>query len=128
MPKIQTILLVDDDANIRKLAKMSLEKVGGYQVATAASGQEALDMLNVARPDVIVLDIMMPGLDGATILSRLKESVEHASIPVILMTAKVQCQEMDELLARGAVGVIIKPFDPLRLPEEIEQMLSGEPA
>src|SRR5947209_7887339 len=104
------ILLVDDDANIRKLASMSLEKVGGMQVIAVSSGAEALDAVALDLPDVIVLDLMMPGLDGTETLARLKERSDTAHIPVILMTAKVQTHEMEELRTLGAAGIIIKPF------------------
>ena len=122
---IQTVLLVDDDPNILKLAKMSLERVGGWQVAVAASGREALDALSdgQAAPDLIILDLMMPELDGLATLQELKQRENLKSIPVVLMTAKVQSQQMEEYKELGAVGIIIKPFDPLRLPEEILALL-----
>jgi CheY-like chemotaxis protein len=120
---IQKVLLVDDDPNIRKLAKMSLERVGRWQVCVASSGQEALEMVEAERPDLIVLDVMMPGLDGAMTLEQLKSRPDFASVPVILMTAKVQSPQMDEYLGMGAAGLIIKPFDPLKLPEEILKLL-----
>jgi two-component system OmpR family response regulator len=120
---IQKVLLVDDDPNIRKLAKMSLERVGRWQVCVASSGQEALEIVEAERPDLIILDVMMPGLDGAMTLEKLKSRPTCASVPVILMTAKVQSPEMDEYLGMGAAGLIIKPFDPLKLPEEILKLL-----
>jgi two-component system OmpR family response regulator len=116
-------MLVDDDPNIRKLAKMSLERVGSWRVLAVASGQEALELLKDESPDVIILDVMMPGLDGRATLARIKES-ESASVPVILMTAKVQTGELDEYIRIGACGVIIKPFDPLKLPGEIKALLA----
>lgn len=122
MRPVHTVMLVDDDPNIRKLAKMSLERVGSWKVQAVASGHEALELLKTERPDVIILDVMMPGLDGRATLARIKES-EFASVPVILMTAKVQTAEMDEYVSIGACGVIIKPFDPLKLPDEILALL-----
>ncbi|HEY9792707.1 MAG TPA: response regulator [Candidatus Obscuribacterales bacterium] len=122
---IQTVLLVDDDPNILKLAKMSLERVGGWQVAVAASGRQALQALGdgSALPDLIILDLMMPELDGLATLQELKHSDRLKSIPVVLMTAKVQTQQIEEYKELGAAGIIIKPFDPLRLPEEILALL-----
>jgi two-component system OmpR family response regulator len=120
---IQKVLLIDDDPNIRKLAKMSLERVGRWQVSVASSGQEALEIVETERPDLIVLDMMMPGLDGAMTLEKLKSRPSCASVPVILMTAKVQPPQMDEYREMGAAGLIIKPFDPLKLPEEILKLL-----
>ena len=120
---IQKVLLVDDDPNIRKLAKMSLERVGRWQVAVAASGREALEFCRAEPPDLIVLDVMMPGLDGVMTLEQLKSDPSCSAVPVILMTAKVQTPQMDEYLGLGAAGLIIKPFDPLKLPEEILKLL-----
>jgi two-component system, OmpR family, response regulator len=121
---IRSILLIDDDPNIRKLARMSLEKVGHFHVMVAASGQEALDMILSPIPDVIVLDLMMPGLDGKQTLTRLKSNRLTSAVPVVLMTAKLAGLEMDELMSLGAAGVIIKPFDPLTLPQEIRKLVT----
>jgi two-component system, OmpR family, response regulator len=124
MFEISKVLLVDDDPNIRKLAKMSLERVGQWQVVVASSGAEALDIVSEVQPDVVLLDVMMPGLDGRTTLTELKNRPATAHLPVILMTAKVQSDEMDEYLTLGAAGVIIKPFDPMSLPKDIMKMLT----
>ena len=121
--KIQKVLLVDDDPNIRKLARMSLERVGKWEVEVAASGSEAIELLERVKPDLVVLDVMMPGIDGRTTLTKLKET--SATLPVILMTAKVQNEEIAEYLSLGALGVIMKPFDPMRLPKEIIDLLNG---
>jgi len=119
--EIKKILLVDDDPNIRKLAKMSLERVGHWQVTLAASGVEAIDAVVCDQPDLVVLDVMMPGIDGVTTLTKLK--ARNPNLPVILMTAKVQTEEIAEYLNLGAVGVIMKPFDPMLLPKEITELL-----
>lgn len=124
MVEIRKVLLVDDDPNIRKLAKMSLERVGNWEVMVAGSGTEALELLNSYRPDVVLLDVMMPGLDGRMTLAQLKKTPVVADLPVILMTAKVQNEEMDEYLGLGALGVIIKPFDPMLLPAEISAIVN----
>jgi DNA-binding response OmpR family regulator len=118
---IKKVLLVDDDPNIRKLARMSLERVGKWEVVVAESGLEAIELLDTARPDLVVLDVMMPGIDGRTTLTRLKE--KSADLPVILMTAKVQPEEIVEYLSLGALGVIMKPFDPMGLPKQISDLL-----
>src|SRR6516162_1254111 len=111
--EINKVLLVDDDPNIRKLAKMSLERVGRWQVVVASSGKEALAMITSESPDVILLDVMMPDWDGRMTLVQLKSVPKVAQVPVILMTAKVPMDEMNEFLSLGAIGVIIKPFDPM---------------
>jgi DNA-binding response OmpR family regulator len=121
---IKRVLLVDDDPNIRKLARMSLERVGKWEVEVAESGAEAIDIVGKYHPDLVVLDVMMPGLDGKTTLERLKQG--GFSAPVILMTAKVQNEEIEEYLTLGALGVIMKPFDPMRLPAEINELLKNQ--
>lgn len=121
---IAKILLVDDDPNVRKLAKMSLERVGHWQVAVAESGAEAMAIVVAEKPDVILLDMMMPGMDGTMILSELKQLNEIADVPVIFLTAKVQMHEIEEYLSSGAAGVITKPFDPLLLPKQITEIVS----
>jgi CheY-like chemotaxis protein len=114
------LLLVDDDDNIRFLAEMSLED--DWQVLTASSGAEALVTAARDKPDVILLDMMMPGMTGAATFERLRTMVETKSTPVIFMTAKVQKQEVAVYMTLGATGVIIKPFDPMTLSTEISQM------
>jgi len=121
---IAKVLLVDDDPNVRKLAKMSLERVGHWQVAVAESGAEAMAIVVAEKPDVILLDMMMPGMDGTMILSQLKQLNEIADVPVIFLTAKVQMHEIEEYLSSGAAGVITKPFDPLLLPKQIAEIVS----
>jgi two-component system, OmpR family, response regulator len=120
---IQKVLLVDDDPRIRKIAQISLEGVGGWQVCLVASGFEAIAVAQKERPDVILLDVMMPEMDGPTTLAKIREVEEIASIPVIFFTAKVQKQELDLYLALGAAGIISKPFDPMKLPREITEIV-----
>ena len=120
---IEKVLLVDDDPRIRKIAQISLQGVGKWNVRAVSSGFEALEAAASERPDVILLDVMMPEMDGPTTLARLRENAELASIPVIFFTAKVQKQEVDSYLALGAAGIISKPFDPMKLPSEIVEIL-----
>jgi two-component system OmpR family response regulator len=118
----RNVLLVDDDGNIRMVAQMALEDVAGWNVIAVESGAEALKVLADVRPDLILLDMMMPGMDGKTTLAKL-HAEGFADIPVIFMTAKVQSDEIDEYKALGAVGVITKPFDPMKLADDIERTL-----
>ncbi|MBY0551436.1 MAG: response regulator [Candidatus Obscuribacterales bacterium] len=120
---VERVLLVDDDPRIRKIAQIALQGVAHWHVSLAASGFEALVAAAKDRPDVILLDVMMPEMDGPTTLARLKESEQTATIPVIFFTAKVQKHELDSYLALGAAGVISKPFDPMTLPQEITDIL-----
>ncbi len=122
---IAKVLLVDDEPNIRKIGELSLKKVGKWEVVLAASGPEGLELATRERPDLILLDVMMPGLDGPATLAELKKSPETAAIPVIFMTAKVQKQEVERYLAAGAIGVIPKPFDPMSLPGQIREIIAA---
>jgi two-component system OmpR family response regulator len=119
------ILLVEDDDNIRLITRTSLEGLTRWSVIEANSGQVALTLAGTELPDLILLDIMMPGMDGPTTFTRLKEDAETAAIPVIFMTAKVQTQELEEYIKLGAAGVITKPIDPMLLPEQITGILEA---
>jgi two-component system OmpR family response regulator len=123
--QIHRVLLVDDEPDIRRIGQLSLERVGGWQVVLASSSAEALATAGRERPDVILLDVMMPVADGPTTLARLREQADTAEIPVIFMTAKVQHHEVQRLLGLGAVGVIPKPFDPMTLPDEVRRVLAS---
>ena len=116
---IMKILFVDDEEDIRKVGEVSLAKVGNHDVHVAANVDEAMTVLSSEVPDLILLDVMMPGTDGLTMLERLRADSGTKDIPVIFMTAKVQKHEVEDYMARGAKGVIKKPFDPLTLPDEI---------
>jgi CheY-like chemotaxis protein len=125
---IEKVLLIDDEEDIRAIAGLSLRRVGGWAVVAAASGPEGLAEARRAPPDLILLDVMMPGCDGPTTLRRLREAPGTARIPVIFMTAKAQRREIDEFLSMGAEGVIVKPFDPMQLPAQIRQILAARTA
>lgn len=116
---LKRILLVEDDPDIRTVAQLSLETLGGFELRLAGSGQEALAEAEAFRPDLLILDVMMPGLDGPGTLAGLRQKPPLAETPVIFMTAKVQPQEVAHLLSLGALEVITKPFDPMALPEQV---------
>jgi CheY-like chemotaxis protein len=118
------VLLVDDEPDIRKIGKMSLVGVGRFQTTVASSAREGLDMAKLERPDLILLDMMMPGMDGLAALEELRRTPELRDIPVMFMTAKVQRSEVDQYIGKGAIGVIQKPFDPMTLPGEILRILA----
>ncbi len=123
---ITNILLVDDDPDLLRVAQLSLRNVGHWNVQLARSGCEALAVARQSRPDLIVLDIMMPGMDGPQTLAALRQEPGCEQIPVIFLTAKVQPQDFHKYIKMGAVGVLIKPFDPMTLPDEIRQLLDEE--
>lgn len=125
MNDVRTVLLVDDDADIRTIGAISLEQVGGLAVTMAGSGRDGIDVAREVQPDVILLDMMMPDLDGLATLELLREDPLTASIPVIFMTAKVQQRDVGGYVDAGAIGVIAKPFDPLALAAEVKAIVSG---
>jgi two-component system OmpR family response regulator len=111
----QSVLYVDDDADICRIVQATLRMVPGLIVQTADSGERAIDLAHELRPDLVLMDVMMPGLDGPSTLKRMRQSILLAGIPVIFLTAKVLPAEISQLLQLGAIGVIVKPFDPLKL-------------
>lgn len=120
--KIERIFLVDDDPNIRRIAEISLKKLGPWQVELAASGRELLALLKQGKPDLIILDVMMPEMDGPTTFQAVKEQFPDFDQPVIFMTAKVMSHEVDEYLNLGAAGVICKPFNPKDLADDVRKI------
>lgn len=118
------LLLVEDEADIRLVARLALKRAG-FEVATATNGEEAVAAAAERRPDVILLDWMMPGMDGPAACSRLKADPGTRDIPVIFLTAKSQQSEIARGLALGALGYIVKPFDALTLGERVRQLLEA---
>jgi CheY-like chemotaxis protein len=117
------ILLIDDEELIRVIAEVSLTKVGGWEVLTAGSGEEGLDKAAAEHPDAILLDVMMPGLDGPGTLARLQADPATATIPVVFLTASTLQSGRQHLTDLGAAGVLLKPFDPMLLAREIAEVL-----
>ena len=113
------ILYVEDEEDIRMVGEMSLADVGGFEVRACASGEEALQAVVSFAPDLILLDVMMPGMDGPSVLKALRGLAKTARVPAIFMTAKIMPAEVVELKAAGALEVLPKPFDPMTLPDEI---------
>ena len=120
------ILYVEDEPDIRVVAQMALEAVGGFTVIACASGQEALNAAPGAGADLLLLDVMMPGMDGPSTLKGLRELPATANTPVIFMTAKVQAAEVAVYKGLGALEVIPKPFDPMELSAQIQRIWSEQ--
>jgi CheY-like chemotaxis protein len=113
------ILHVDDDPDIRAVVELSLSLDPAFAVTSCASGDDALAMAADRAPDLILCDVMMPGMDGPAVLARLRESASTAKTPVVFMTARAQTRELAELMSLGAVAVITKPFDPMKLADMV---------
>jgi CheY-like chemotaxis protein len=121
------LLLVDDDDGVRFVARSALERVGGWTVTAVSSGDEAIAEAVASPPDAILLDVMMPGLDGPTTLAQLRHNPVTADIPVIFLTAKARSSQHDTLLELGAKGVLVKPFDPMQLSNQVAALLGFGP-
>jgi CheY-like chemotaxis protein len=123
MSSQRRIMVVDDDASVREITRTSLELVGGFDVICASSGAECLELSLTDRPDAILLDVMMPGLDGPSTFGILQEREETKSLPVVLLTAKAQEADRRRFAELGVAGVLTKPFDPMTLPDQVAALL-----
>jgi DNA-binding response OmpR family regulator len=119
------ILYVDDEEDIAEVAAMALELDPDFEVRTCSSGAAAIAAAAEWRPNIILLDVMMPGMDGPTTFGRLREQPETAGTPVIFITARTQAQEVDALRRIGALDVFAKPFDPMNLAAMVRERLSA---
>jgi two-component system OmpR family response regulator len=123
MPKeLKRILFIEDEASIRTIAVTVLEAVGGFAVIACSSGKQALEAAPVANADLILLDVMMPEMDGPATLKALRKVPQTAQTPAIFMTAKVQTSEILHYKSLGAIDVIAKPFDPMTLSAQINEI------
>jgi excisionase family DNA binding protein len=118
------VLIVDDDEHVREYVRVNLE-AEGYNVREAGTAEEGLDVLEESQPDLVLLDVMMPQVDGWEMLRRLQERHGEGAVPVVMFSGKVDEQGADEVAERGAQGFIGKPFDPSRLIEKTKQLLSS---
>jgi CheY-like chemotaxis protein len=117
------VLIIDDEDDIREVAALSLESVAGWEVLTASSGLQGLARAAEHKPDAILLDVMMPGMDGPTTFRELRKNPATARIPVLLLTAKVQSTDQRRFADLGVEAVLFKPFDPLTLSHQIASVL-----
>ena len=121
-PTLNRILYVEDEADIQAVAQLALEAIGGFSVTICISGKEAVHVASELSHDLILLDVMMPDMDGPSTLKALRGLPQTAATPVIFMTAKVQPHEVAQYKALGAIGVIAKPFDPMKLSAEVGEL------
>jgi CheY-like chemotaxis protein len=120
------ILIIDDEDDIREVAALSLESVAGWETLTAASGAEGIAKAADEQPDAILLDVMMPEMDGPATFQQLRKNPATANIPVLLLTAKVQSHEQRRFAGLGVEAVLLKPFDPLKLSAQIASALGWD--
>lgn len=120
--KLSRILYIEDEPDIQAVARLALEMVGGFTLEVCGSGAEALEKAAAFKPQLILSDVMMPGMDGPTTLKKLRELAQTATTPAVFMTAKVQPNEIAQYEELGAVDVIAKPFDPMTLSSKVEEI------
>lgn len=117
------ILIIDDEEDVRRIAHLSLTHVGGHEVIEATGGAAGIDKARTERPDAILLDVMMPAMDGPATLVQLQADERTRAIPVVFVTARAMATEIERLRSLGACGVLIKPFDAMTLPQELAGVL-----
>ncbi|HEY4355328.1 MAG TPA: response regulator [Acidobacteriaceae bacterium] len=120
---MRRILIIDDEDDIREVAQLSLESIAGWQVSTARSGAEGIERAKADKPDAILMDVMMPAMDGPTTFREMQKLPETADIPVVLLTAKVQGVDQRRFAGLGVAAVLFKPFDPLTLADQMSSAL-----
>ena len=113
------ICYVEDDEDIRRIVRMSLERIGKMTVEVVGDPMVAIEAMKSFSPDLVMLDWMMPGMDGPTLFKKMKEHPETGALPVVFITAKASQAELDDLVRMGAVGTISKPFNPKDLPDQL---------
>jgi len=124
---LRRICCVEDDDDIRRIVRLSLERIGKMTVDLVADPALAIDSMIAFRPDLVMLDWMMPGMDGPTLLRRMREVPETRALPVVFITAKASQRELAELRGLGAAGTISKPFAPKDLPEQLRAIWNALP-
>lgn len=124
MAELKKILYVEDEPDIQMIARVALESVGGFELLVCSSGDEAIEKGASFTPDLLLLDVMMPNMDGPTTLAELRKIPQLATTPVMFMTAKVQPQEVKYLKSLNVMEVIAKPFDPMGLATNIREIWS----
>ncbi|HEX9434363.1 MAG TPA: response regulator [Burkholderiales bacterium] len=124
---LQRICYVEDDEDIQRIVRMSLERIGKMTVELVSDPLVAVPAITAFKPDLVMLDWMMPGMDGPTLFRKMKQLPEVSALPVVFITAKATQRDMDELIALGAAGAISKPFSPKDLPEQLRAIWAKLP-
>lgn len=121
------VCYVEDDEDIQRIVRMSLERIGKLTVEVVGDPMKAIDSMKAFGPDLVLLDWMMPGMDGPTLFKKMKEHPETQALPVVFITAKASQTELDELIRMGAIGTISKPFSPKDLPDQLRALWAKVP-
>ncbi|MEJ2175664.1 MAG: response regulator [bacterium] len=124
---LEKVLYVEDDEDIQRIVRMSLERVGKMTVEIVSNPTQAIEHMKVFQPDLVMLDWMMPEMDGPTLFRKMQEDPEVAALPVIFITAKASPRELEELVRLGAKGTISKPFSPKDLPDQLRGLWQAIP-
>jgi len=125
--QLSRICYVEDDEDIQRIARMALEKIGGFTVRVVSDPLTAIEEMKDFKPELVMLDWMMPGMDGPTLFRAMKEDTYTNGLPVVFITAKASQHELDELRTLGAVGTISKPFSPRELPAQLKAIWATVP-
>jgi CheY-like chemotaxis protein len=124
---LNRICYVEDDEDIQRIVRMSLERIGKMTVEVVTDPMVAIGAITAFKPDLVMLDWMMPGMDGPTLFRKMKQLPEVSALPVVFITAKTTQRDMDELIALGAAGTISKPFSPKDLPDQLRAIWAKLP-
>ena len=119
---LNRVCYVEDDEDIQRIVRVSLERIGKMTVEVVSDPMVAIGAITAFKPDLVMLDWMMPGMDGPTLFRKMKQLPEVSALPVVFITAKATQRDMDELIALGAAGAISKPFSPKDLPEQLREI------
>lgn len=122
MTECKKILYAEDEEDIQLIAKLALEDIAGFTLKICSNGKEVLDVIESFKPDLLLLDVMMPKMDGVTVIAEIRKMSTFKDIPVIVMTARTLSNEIEEYLKLGAIGIIVKPFDVMKLGDEIKKI------
>lgn len=122
MSELKKVLYIEDEPDIRAVAEIALQQIGGLVLKCCASGPEGLESISDFDPQLILLDVMMPGMDGPTVLTHIRENTDYQHIPVVFITAKVQAAEVEDLMKLGAFAVISKPFSPMEIAGQLRDI------
>jgi CheY-like chemotaxis protein len=124
---LQRICYVEDDEDIQRIVRMSLERIGKMTVEVVTDSMKAIDVMVAFKPDLVMLDWMMPAMDGPTLFKHMKNKPETSGLPVVFITAKAAQRDLDELASLGAAGTISKPFSPRDLPDQLRAIWAKLP-